>query len=350
MSLSVSLCINIKTHIMGDYYSPRIRNQQTSVRYEKPPKNTGMGLLIAIIIVGIILAVLVVLLIYFLVFRPASSGGGSTSPGTLGNACSSTGQCVTPLICDTDNICKADVGNSCTKDEQCISGSICSGGFCSLEYGETCINSLDCAAPGKCVNSKCTTLGLACVDDNSCVMPGITTAEIGCNSETGTCAVRVGQDCNTVDDCLGGGTTVQCDTSLNPPQCRSLPGQACTSTDQCLNNAQCTLNVCGFPTCINDASCSGAGGLCANKKCIPPTCTSTSQCTGDYQLGAGWACYTSVCGGVQTCTSQGFHLEFCPDEGPTILANKVANGMPCNASVECESGNCNQSNPQGICV
>lgn len=337
---------------MTDYYTPRIRNQQTEVRYEKPPKNNGIGILVAIIIIGIILAVLVVVLIYYLVFRSSSSGGGNTpqSPGTLGNPCSSTGQCVTPLICDTDKICKSDVGNSCTADSQCITGSICSGGFCSLEFGQTCINNLDCAAPGKCVTQKCTTVGQACTDDNSCVMPGITTTEIGCDTTAGVCAVRVGQVCSSVDDCLNGGTTVQCDTSLSPPECRSIPGQPCTKTDQCLNNAQCTLGICGFPSCTSDASCSGSGGLCANKKCIPQTCSSNNDCTTTYQLGAGWNCVDSVCGGIKTCVSSGVNFEFCPETGPTVIANKVANGMPCNASAECTSGNCNQSNPQGICV
>ncbi|MFH0837718.1 MAG: PKD domain-containing protein [Patescibacteria group bacterium] len=116
------------------------------------------------------LGLVVVILSFSIVRFITSSAGG-------GQSCSTTADCGTGFICNSQNICESAGGEGggaiCSSNADCATGFVCTNGACNIPQGTGCLSSLDCGPgqycsfAGACISGA----SLVCKDNSDCPSP-----------------------------------------------------------------------------------------------------------------------------------------------------------------------------------
>ncbi len=305
------------------------------------------------------------------------SGCGGDDDKCAGVTCdfgaceSSSGQCINPDECRTDDQCLPgyECGSdyacapvdTCESDTDCDVG-VCSDGACvnpsSCESNDDCLdstwcddgtcradpcNDINCARgtcePGtdRCVSAdSCTseTERIDCVAGERCAEGVCKGAEGFCDDiqcERGTCSYESG-GCGNAADCDG-------DDSV------CLEGFFCDGDDRC----QPDLCVQNDVDCADDGVCEQVSGLCQNAE----PCASNDECNAGHlcvegtcrldEVACGDATGDGGCSGSKTCEYDADNLEAnCqePDECDTSLdcnEGRQCGGLTCLPMASCQA-------------
>ena len=245
--------------------------------------------------------------------------GCDTNEDCVGAECSGPGGTCTPNCQDqaknnaeTDIDCGGGACPQCAVDQGCLQDTDCAGeAFCDAATGACALKKdlgLACAGANECLSTRCVdavccnaTCGFFC---QSCNLPGT----------AGTCTpMAAGTD--PEDECAGNGGSDVCNGGLT---CGKGPGAPCGAGSEC-GSGHCVEGLC----C--DTACSGACQSCLAAK----TGGTDGACAG---LPAGTD-PENECPGSITCSGMG------------ACSPKLANGVACALSGECQSGFC----VDGVC-
>jgi len=255
-----------------------------------------------------------------------STAGGTWLASCTGTSCQGN-CCINPTYPSCGTAVCGSVTNTCGQYVSCgtcASGYTCSNGQCVPTCTPNYVN--NCDATDGCGGTRTVTSGY-----NSCDL----TSNTACGTET-QCSDTLDNDCDgKIDsadsDCVTvpaacnsytGTDAVTCHTPTNldcyfvdsTKECKSCTGATCLDLDQ----NECAQNECGL-TCLYDTT----NNRCA--ECLDDTnCPAEETC----DLGTGACVVPGVTG--------------------------AANGEPCDASSECQSGYCDMTvidaNGKGVCA
>jgi hypothetical protein len=274
--------------------------------------------------------------------------GGTDPTSTCANAgaanCDGTG------FCDGKGACELyAAGTPCAPPA-------CPAGTASQTLGRTCDGAGTCkpastqsCAPFTCNGTACRT---TCTADADCAAPNI------CDLQTNACGnkKRLGQTCNSVDDCLTGNSCVDgvcCSTgTCGTCQACNIPGREGTCSEVPEDAAEPHGRCVASPPCGFVGTCDGAGG-CQNApavtSCGMPSCTGSTLTPVGFCNGAGTckqnptSCGPYVCGSgatcLTTCTATGDCVTGFTCQGGSCT-DLLGNGSACVNAGQCISGHC----------
>lgn len=190
----------------------------------------------------------------------------TTTPGNVGDICSTVNGCVDSAYCDTQTgMCEPHKtsGMACTLDNECTYGLGCTG----TTGNRTCAALPTLGQPCS-IDGICRDEGAYC-DFNANMCTAYLLPSAPCGSSGQTCSPYypcnfsattpvctqgpgLGQPCSSSSRCFDAGTF--CDFNLSSPVCVALKadGAPCSSSEEC-QSASCdfNLNVCAAPvTCL----------------------------------------------------------------------------------------------------
>ena len=282
---------------------------------------------------------------------------------TAGQACGDDVQCSPELRC-VDNKCAAllPAESGCAQQSACARGLVCSGapaGMCSERSSMGCDENIGCGNLEQCFVPRACSPRLAesapCKSDRECA------ATLYCDSTSGTCLVRPGQDaaCGNGSTCAEG---LGCDPSgAENPKCLALPGdgQPCALGAQgpllCAEGLGCTDGVCGVlpgegAPCTSDSRCAAGfacdftakGSVCVKPKALGDACQNDQVCPASAHCGASGTCEadaadgspcsqgnecSGLCGGDE---SGGFSCGPVPGQGdPCLFEDDCPDTLAC---------------------
>ncbi|HEY5920258.1 MAG TPA: Dickkopf N-terminal cysteine-rich domain-containing protein [Kofleriaceae bacterium] len=201
-----------------------------------------------------------------------------------------------------------------------------------------------------------------CFVDQECISQNCVGGSTGTTCSMGQCVgdiaptvspANVGEPCSGLFGCVDGAF---CDTSLDICTALKPAGQTCISADECAYGLGCS-GTTGARTCkalptvgqpCPEALCRDDGNVCTGAVCVqvglPPTaCTSSTQCSSFYpcdfttSMCKQGPALGQPCSSTNRCFAAG---TFC-DTTTTLTCVAVrAEGMPCTADMQCQSGHC----------
>ena len=120
--------------------------------------------------------------------------------GNIGASCSSTAAnsgCGGGAVCDANtNTCRVPVGSRCTSATDCITGSTCTGNVCVMNTPPVTSG----------ITSTINGVGMSCTPTtmNGVISTSVCPTGTVCDSNSGTCRVPLGGQCNLSTDCASG--------------------------------------------------------------------------------------------------------------------------------------------------
>jgi len=235
--------------------------------------------------------------------------------GITGNNCEITGT-PTPQWCSPVSPCvNSDGCVECPGDSRCTANDIIpgrtSGYKCLCKYGFT--------------DSRCNTPVDFCAS-NPCLNNGVCVSDPVSNPTTGySCA------------CPTGFTGQNCQT--NPDDCLGLPANTCQNGGVCVDGV-------GTFTCNCQPQYSGANCQQYTVGASELPCRSNSDCPSDLDSTCNGAGQYATCGNAIGCADDSSCPSFSKCTGAIGSSRYcqemtgLADGEPCNANSQCESGNC----------
>jgi hypothetical protein len=267
--------------------------------------------------------------------------------------CTPEGHCPTPADCQPTWTAVARGGEAC----------VCGDTGCTLKLVEPCRAAADCQSAAcaatalganiccaaACADSEvCTEDGAGCVPAAVCAegerrcsganyqrcaagkwATETVCGEVGCSLVVGGCLARVGQACDTNDQCgegaclpTPGGVSICC-TAPCDVACRAcdITGLECVSLD---DDAACGVTACPADSTCRNYPASTSSGRCVNGRC-----------------GAGAeVCDFEPRGEGQECSAN----TLCDGNGDCSVALSAL-GDACNSGNQCASGSC----VDGVC-
>jgi hypothetical protein len=242
-----------------------------------------------------------------------------SSEGYCATSCADLGQ----FICPTGSVCEELGDQAVYCVDGCCSNEDCRDGFRCARRPELDIY-LDlgvCTNPGVCL--------ARCTSDSAC--------EVGsrCDQTTGSCVPKKGADagvgapCANADDCNSG-------TCLG-----GFPGGYCTSPcgtqfQGCEAGSDCYALQDGAATCL--LLCQTNDDCRAGYRCLEVSAGASGKILGYCAP----RCDTNGCPDGQTCGSDGSCFPGTAAPGPI--------GAFCQSGMDCQSGECDTSQPNGYCT
>ena len=278
------------------------------------------------------------------------TGSGTCAPAN-------TGSC-SPYMC-SGTAC----GTSCTADSNCIAPFTCQGTApnrsCALKpNGQQCANADQCIS-GNCVDGVCCGSAV-CGTCQRCNLAGnlgmCADIPAGTAAPAGQCpaAPPCGNTgaCNGAGDCQKAAASVSCGLAASCSGSMMQPASFCSGSGACNQTTatSCGMYVCNTNStcrtdCTSDAHCAdsslyctGAPGVCAEKKALGATCSIDRECSSAFCTD-GVCCNADACGTCEACNRAG-NLGMCTN----IPAGGAAPAGQCTAAPPCgNTGACNGS-------
>jgi hypothetical protein len=286
----------------------------------------------AIILIGVVIIVVVVIAVLLLRSTPNPVTNVPTpNPGSLSQPCAhdptnttpnifgSTGICGAGYICETNNICVADLGTLCNTLTDCSSQATVCSGRCSTEATGGINKLCPCGPLSKCVPqpdgyNRCKgTSGAPCVLSSDCIGQCINGFCSGGLQEGSPCISQLcekGSYCDAKGFCqqipfISGQQNAFCAVTGEPtcdPGLRCVDNR-CASTFGVLGS-NCKTQFCNQPL------------ICTSVPALPGTPTSYSACLfNDNNI-----CITN-CPGNFSCTTVGLVKKCLGNVGQACIAN-----------------------------
>ena len=299
-------------------------------------------------------------------------------PGTTGGqgtACSTTGMCTSPLVCEGSSgsstlLCTQDcasAGATCPSGYSCqasTAGFACLPAVGAVDQCRFCLSGADCST-GVCIESgtglnycsQACTIGMAgqCGTGSTCAANGTGTFCIPNGACTNQCTVStVAADCAPGYACMGGTCTPT-----------GALGDRCDASGFCQACGSCTADIANPNLAYCRACCNGLGSCasCTSTTCNPfggmPTVCSTLPagtqrvCLPTVAPTVCQACSTSMpCGGGNVCVGGTCHSGCDPSNPgtcPACLYLGTGSICACSAEIAEVDQPCSPTSPLGIC-